>query len=218
MTDAIASAIEAVGIVPVVVLRRAADAAPLARALIRAGLPLAEITFRTDAAAAAIAAIRKEAPEALVGAGTVAGPDQVREAADAGASFVVTPGFNRRVVEACLSLRLPVIPGVNAPGFVEMALEYGLRTLKFFPAQQSGGVGFLKALAGPYPDVRFVPTGGIGPETLASYLALPSVLACGGSWMVEPRLIEAGDFDAVERLAAEAVSVARKARAAPGTP
>ena len=217
MATDVVSRIAAAGIVPVVVLPSARQAAPLANALARGGLPVAEITFRTAAAAAAIAAIRQNAPEVLVGAGTVMSADQVKEAASAGASFVVTPGFNRRVVEACLSSGMPVIPGVNAPGFVEMALEYGLETLKFFPAEQSGGVAFLRAMAGPYPNVRFIPTGGVGLESLASYLALPAVVACGGSWMVDRKLIEAEDFEAITQRTAAAVQAARQARPAKST-
>ena len=217
MATDVVSRIAAEGIVPVVVLKSARQAVPLAKALSRGGLPVAEITFRTSAAAAAIEAIRQNAPEVLVGAGTVMSADQVGEAALAGASFVVTPGFNRRVVEACLSRGMPVIPGVNAPGFVEMALEYGLETLKFFPAEQSGGVAFLRAMAGPYPNVRFIPTGGIGLESLASYLALPAVVACGGSWMVDRKLIEAEDFEAITQLTAAAVQAARRARPAKST-
>ena len=214
MATDVVSGIGAESIVPVVVLDSGRHAVSLAKALVRGGLSVAEITFRTSAAAASIEAIRREAREMLVGAGTVMNADQVHEAASAGASFVVTPGFNRRVVEACLSSGMPVIPGVNAPGFVEMALEYGLETLKFFPAEQSGGVAFLKALAGPYPNVRFIPTGGIGPDTLASYLALPLVVACGGSWMVDRKLIEAEDFEAITNLTAAAVQAARRARPA----
>lgn len=200
------------GVVPVVVLQRVADAVPLAQALVRAGLPVAEVTFRTPAAADAIRAMVDAVPGILVGAGTVANAQQVDAACAAGARFVVTPGFNRRVVERCLERSLTVIPGVSAPGFVEMALEYELRVLKFFPAEAAGGLPMLKALAGPYRDVRFMPTGGIGPANLRDYLALPAVIACGGSWMVDPALIEAGDFAAVERLGREAVQIAAAAR------
>lgn len=205
---------ESVGLVPVVVLDKASQAVPLARALQRSGLPIAEVTFRTAAAADAIRAIAAEVPSVLVGAGTVSTVAQVDVAQAAGARFVVTPGFNRRVVERCLELGLPVVPGVNAPGFVEMALEFELRVLKFFPAEASGGVAMLKALAGPYGGVRFMPTGGIGIGNHESYLSLPAVLACGGSWMVEPRLVAAGDFAAVEALSREAVDLATRIRRA----
>lgn len=204
--------IAAARIVPVVVLNDAKCAAPLAKALLAGGLPIAEVTFRTAAAAASIEAIRRDAPAVLVGAGTVTHPDQVREAVAAGARFIVTPGFSRRVVEACLAAGMPVIPGVNAPGFVEMGLEYGLDVLKFFPAEASGGAPFLKALAGPYPNVRFVPTGGVGLANLAEYLALPNVVACGGSWMVDPKLIDAENFEAIADRTAAAVAAARGAQ------
>jgi 2-dehydro-3-deoxyphosphogluconate aldolase/(4S)-4-hydroxy-2-oxoglutarate aldolase len=185
----------------------------LAKALLAGGLPIAEVTFRTAAAAASIEAIRRDAPAVLVGAGSVTThPDQVREAVAAGARFIVTPGFSRRVVEACLAAGMPVIPGVNAPGFVEMGLEYGLDVLKFFPAEASGGAPFLKALAGPYPNVRFVPTGGVGLANLAEYLALPNVVACGGSWMVDPKLIDAENFEAIADRTAAAVAAARGAQ------
>lgn len=192
-------------LVPVVILERAEDAAPLAGALVRGGLPVAEVTFRTGAAAASIAAMRHAEPGMLIGAGTVASPAQVDDAVAAGATFIVTPGFNPRVVQYCLDRSVPIIPGANAPGFIEQALEMSLDVLKFFPAEPSGGVAFLKALAGPYAQVRFMPTGGISKANLASYLALDNVLACGGSWMVAPSLIAAGDFAGVERLTREAM-------------
>jgi 2-dehydro-3-deoxyphosphogluconate aldolase/(4S)-4-hydroxy-2-oxoglutarate aldolase len=195
-------------LVPVVVLDRVDDAVPLGTALMEAGLPIAEVTFRTGAAAASIAALRSSLPGMRVGAGTVSSTAQLDEAIAAGAHFVVTPGFNPRVVERALSRGIPIVPGVNAPGFVEMALEFGLTTLKFFPAEASGGIAMIKALAGPYPGVRFVPTGGIGPANLAAWLAQPNVVACGGSWMVDPRLVAAGDFAGIARLTAEAVALA----------
>lgn len=201
------------GVVPVVVLEKVPHAVMLARALVRGGLPVAEVTFRTAAAADAIRAMTDQVPEVLVGAGTVSTVQQVDAAVAAGARFVVTPGFNRRVVERCLERGMPVVPGVNAPGFVEMALEHDLRLLKFFPAEASGGVAMLQALAGPYRGVSFMPTGGIGPDNLERYLRLGAVVACGGSWMVDPRLVAAEDFDAVARLSAEAVALVARIRA-----
>jgi 2-dehydro-3-deoxyphosphogluconate aldolase/(4S)-4-hydroxy-2-oxoglutarate aldolase len=210
----VSEALAGIGVVPVVVLEQRTHAVTLARALQRGGLPVAEVTFRTDAAADAIRAIAAEVPDVLVGAGTVSSVAQVEAARAAGARFAVTPGFNRRVVERCLEVGLPIVPGVNSPGFVETALEYGLDVLKFFPAEASGGVAMLKALAGPYGGVRFMPSGGIGPKNIESYLSLPAVFACGGSWMVDPKLLAAGDFRAVEKLAREAAELAARVRRA----
>lgn len=196
-------------LLPVVVVDEAAQAVPLARALVAGGLPVAEVTFRTDAAAEAIRRIVAEVPDALVGAGTVLTGDQVRAAKAAGASFLVTPGFNPAIVAAAAEVGLTIVPGVNNPTGVEQAMAAGLSAVKFFPAEPSGGVPFLKALMGPYRTMRFVPTGGIGPKNLRDYLALPAVLACGGSWMVEPALIRAGRFDEVQRMTAEAVALAK---------
>ncbi|MFO1067627.1 MAG: bifunctional 4-hydroxy-2-oxoglutarate aldolase/2-dehydro-3-deoxy-phosphogluconate aldolase [Geminicoccaceae bacterium] len=196
-------------LLPVVVVDDAAQAVPLARALLAGGLPVAEVTFRTDAAAEAIRRIADAVPEVLLGAGTVLSPAQVRAARAAGAMFLVTPGFNPAVVQAAADEGLPIVPGINNPSGVEQAMAAGLSTVKFFPAEPSGGVAFLKALTGPYAGMRFVPTGGIGPRNLRDYLALPAVLACGGSWMVEASLVRAGRFDEVARLTAEAVALAK---------
>jgi 2-dehydro-3-deoxyphosphogluconate aldolase/(4S)-4-hydroxy-2-oxoglutarate aldolase len=207
----IAARIAASRLLPVVVLDRVEDAVPLARALISGGLPVAEVTFRTAAAAEAIRRISDDVPDMLVGAGTVLTKAHVKASAASGAQFIVTPGFNPDVVEASQAAGLPIVPGINNPSGVEQAMGHGLGAVKFFPAEPSGGVAFLKALSGPYPDMRFVPTGGIGPKNLASYLALKSVLACGGSWMVDPELIRQGRFDEITRLTAEAVALARPA-------
>jgi 2-dehydro-3-deoxyphosphogluconate aldolase/(4S)-4-hydroxy-2-oxoglutarate aldolase len=206
--------VERARLVPVVKIDDAADAAPLAKALLAGGLPIAEITFRTAAAAAAIAAVSKEVPEVLVGAGTVLTVDQVKSAVDAGARFIVAPGFNPKVVSHCISHDIPVLPGINSPTQVEMALDFGLNILKFFPAEPSGGIKMLSALAGPYVGVRYVPTGGVGPENLISYLKLKCVVACGGSWMVKSDLISAGKFDDISRLTREAVDLAGTATGA----
>ena len=208
--DTIAARIAAARILPVVVLDRVEDAVPLAEALVAGGLPVAEVTFRTAAAAEAIAQIARHVPDMLIGAGTVLSGDQLKAAGDAGAQFIVTPGFNPEVVSASLTRGLPIVPGVNNPTGVEQAMGFGLRTVKFFPAEPSGGVPFIKALTGPYPDMRFVPTGGIGPSNLSSYLALPAVLACGGSWMVDAKLVRAQNFGEISRLTAEAVAIARR--------
>jgi 2-dehydro-3-deoxyphosphogluconate aldolase/(4S)-4-hydroxy-2-oxoglutarate aldolase len=201
------------GIVPVVEIATVDRAAGLGRALLAAGLPCAEITFRTAAAADAIRALRDACPDLLVGAGTVLRPEQVDAALAAGAAFLVAPGFNPAVVDRALERGVPMVPGVCTPSEIERAMGAGLDTLKFFPAEVSGGVAFLKAVAPVYPAVRFVPTGGVDAANLGAYLGLPNVLACGGSWMVRRELVATGEFDTIERLAAEAVALARSVRA-----
>lgn len=202
------------GLVPVVEIVDADLAVPLGRALLAAGLPCAEITFRTSAAADSIRALRESCPELLVGAGTILTIEQADAAIAAGAQFLVAPGFNPAVVDHARAQGATFVPGVCTPTEIEMALGRGIDVLKVFPAEVAGGVAFLKAVAPVYPGVRYVPTGGIGPANLADYLALPQVLACGGSWMVKKDLIAAGDFGSIERLAAEAVRLARSARPA----
>ncbi len=201
--------IAAARLLPVVVLDRAEDAVPLAQALRKGGLAVTEVTFRTSAAAEAISRIRQHVPDMLVGAGTVLTKEQLSDAAAAGAQFIVTPGFNPAIVAAAQAAGLPIVPGVNNPSGVEQAMACGLDVVKFFPAEPSGGVSFIKALTGPYPGMRFVPTGGVGLANLASYLAVPAVLACGGSWMVDARLIRDGNFEEISRLTAEAVALTR---------
>ena len=198
------------GVLPVVELDTSEAALPLARALMAGGLPVAEITFRSEAAAASIGILRERFPEMLVGAGTVLDIEQVGLAYRAGSQFAVTPGFNPAIVQACVETGLPILPGINNPTGVEQAMGFGLDAVKFFPAEASGGVPFLKALSGPYPSMRFVPTGGIALDNLGSYLALPNVLACGGSWMVSPALVRASGFDEIARLAGEAVALAAR--------
>jgi len=194
-------------LVPVVILDRLADALPLAAALERGGLPVAEVTLRSAAALDAIRLLSAES-DLLVGAGTVISPGQVDAAVAAGARFIVTPGLSERVVARCLALDVPVIPGVATATEIVAALDLGLTLLKFFPAEAAGGAAALKALAAPFPQVRFVPTGGVTAANAPGYLALDSVAAVGGSWMVAPALLAAGDFDAVARLAEEAVMLA----------
>lgn len=194
-------------LVPVVVLEDAADAAPLGRALLAGGLPVAEVTFRTAAAAEAIeqmAAI----DELLVGAGTVVNVEQAQRAVKAGARFIVSPGLSADVVQWCQDAAVPVIPGVWTPTELMAAMALGLEVVKFFPAEAAGGLATLKALAGPFPAMRFMPTGGVGPGNLTDYLAVKAVLACGGSWMVKKNHIRAKDFQLITDLTRQAVATA----------
>ena len=195
-------------LVPVVVIDRAEDAAPLAQALKAGGLPVAEVTFRTAAAEAAIREMAKD-KDVVLGAGTVLQPDQVDRALAAGATYIVTPGFNAKVVRRCRELGVPVFPGVATPTEIQMALDEGVEIVKFFPAESLGGIKALKAIAAPYSMVRFVPTGGINLEKLGDYLAFKAVVAVGGSWMVAPELLKARNFAEVTRLAAEAVALVK---------
>lgn len=195
-------------LVPVVVLDDAAHARPLAAALVEGGLPVAEVTFRTAAAAEAIREMAADG-RVLVGAGTVLTPAQVDQAVDAGAQYVVSPGFSREVVDRCAERGVLALPGAVTATEVQAALAAGITTVKFFPAETSGGAAAIKALSAPFGDVRFVPTGGIGPKNLAEYLALPSVAAVGGSWMVPRDAIAAGRFDDVAAMVADAVALTR---------
>jgi len=200
------------GVVPVVKIERAEDAVELGRALLAGGLPCAEITFRTAAAEEAILRISSNLPEIIVGAGTVLSVDQARRAVSAGGQFIVSPGFNPKVVDWCLQNEIPVTPGVATSTEIEMALEKGLEILKFFPAEALGGIAMLKAIAAPYGGVRFIPTGGINQNNLANYLAQPSVHCCGGSWLVKANLISAGRFDEITQLTRDAISVVHRVR------
>jgi 2-dehydro-3-deoxyphosphogluconate aldolase/(4S)-4-hydroxy-2-oxoglutarate aldolase len=202
------AAISASRILPVVVLADAAGAAPLAAALAAGGLRSVEVTFRTDAAAEAIRTM-SEQPDLLVGAGTVLTPAQVDRAVEAGARFVVSPGFSPRVVAYCQELSVPVFPGAATATEIQLALDAGLDTVKFFPAEQLGGLTMIKALAAPFRSVRFIPTGGVNTRNVADYLAHPAVFAVGGTWMVAPDLLAAGRWDEVTRLTAAAVDAAR---------
>jgi len=205
------------GVVPVVSIERAEDAFRLGQALLAGGLPCAEITFRTAAAEEAIRHIASEFPDILVGAGTVLSRDQAERAVAAGARFIVSPGFDPKVVDWCLEHSIPVTPGVATPTEINMALDRGLDILKFFPAQALGGVTTLKAIAAPYRDVKFIPTGGVNAGNLADYLSLPMVHACGGSWLVARRLISAGEFSEITRLVREAVAIVHQVRGEGGT-
>ena len=196
--------LQSLRLIPVVALDRAEDAEPMADALCAGGLRCAEITLRTDAALDSIQALAGR-EEFLIGAGTVHSAEQAKAAVEAGAQFVVTPGFNPRTVMWCQENQVPVFPGIATPTDLELALEHGVETVKFFPAETLGGVNTLKAFSGPYGQMRFIPTGGIHAGNLADYLALPSVLACGGSWMVK-----VGDWAATTRLTAEAVELMKE--------
>ncbi|GLR02739.1 bifunctional 4-hydroxy-2-oxoglutarate aldolase/2-dehydro-3-deoxy-phosphogluconate aldolase [Vibrio hyugaensis] len=192
-------------VIPVIAINKAEDAIPLGRTLVENGMPCAEITFRTECAAEAIRAMRAEFPEMLIGAGTILTNEQVDEAVDAGVDFIVSPGFNPRTVQYCIDKNVAIVPGVNNPSLVEQAMEMGLRTLKFFPAEPSGGVGMLKALTAVYP-VKFMPTGGVSLGNVDEYLSIPSVLACGGTWMVPTKLIDEGKWDELGKLVRDAVA------------
>ncbi len=205
-THPITSALAAARLVPVIVLDDAAAAAPLAAALKAGGLVVAEVTFRTTAAEAAIRNMVED-PDILVGAGTVTRVEQVDRALAAGARYIVTPGFSPAVVRACHDRGLPVFPGIATPTEIQMALDAGLDVVKFFPAGTFGGVAALKAMSAPYSMVRFIPTGGVTAANLPDYLALPQVLAVGGTWMVSKALVSSGRFDEVTQLTAEAVAL-----------
>jgi 2-dehydro-3-deoxyphosphogluconate aldolase/(4S)-4-hydroxy-2-oxoglutarate aldolase len=204
------------GVVPVVTVRRAADAAGLADALAAGGLPVVEVTFRTDAAAEALSVVRRAQPEVLLGAGTVLDIATADRAVAAGADFVVSPGFNPAVVDHCLEAEIPVVAGVNSPTDVEMGLARGLRLLKFFPAEPSGGLPMLQAMSAPYRGVEFMPTGGINLRNLPLYLAFPPVAACGGTWIATADAIEAHRFDEITANAREATGVVAGLDRAPG--
>ncbi len=201
----VVQAVAARGIVPVIKVNRAEDAVPLCGALLRGGLPVAEITFRTVAAEEAIRRVHAELPGVLLGAGTVLTVEQADKAAAAGASFIVSPGLNPTIVRHCLDRGLTILPGCACPSDIERALELGLSTVKFVPAETLGGIEAIRAMSAPYGGVSFVPTGGIDEKKLPAYLAFPKVLACGGSWMVKEAWIDAGDFASVERATRAAV-------------
>lgn len=195
-----------IGIVPVIALDYTKDAKPLAKALCDGGLPCAEITFRTAAAEESIRIMSEEFPEMLVGAGTVLTTEQVDKAVNAGAKFIVSPGLNTKIVCYCTEKGIPVIPGCANPSDVEAAIELGLDVVKFFPAEQAGGINMIKAMSAPYSGIRFMPTGGINPENLKSYLDFSKIVACGGSWMVGRELVANGEFEKITELTKQAVA------------
>lgn len=195
-----------IGIVPVIALDDAKDAEPLAKALCDGGLPCAEVTFRTAAAEESIRIMSQKFHEMLVGAGTVLTTEQADRAAAAGAKFIVSPGLNPKVVSHCIDKGIPVVPGCSTPSDIEKALELGLTTVKFFPAEAAGGLPMIKAMSAPYTAVRFMPTGGINADNLNEYLSFGKIIACGGSWMVKKDMIAAGDFAKITALTKEAVT------------
>lgn len=203
----ITSQLSALKIIPVIAIDKAEDIIPLGKVLVDNGLPVAEITFRSEAAVDAIRLLREAQPDILIGAGTVLNREQVIAAKEAGASFIVSPGFNSNTIKACQELNIPVVPGVNNPSTIEAALEMGLTTLKFFPAEASGGIAMLKSLLAPYVDIQLMPTGGINTKNINDYLAIPRVVCCGGSWMVDKAMIAKGEWDKIAQLTREAVEI-----------
>ena len=204
--------ISTLGVVPVVVLEDAKDAAPLGKALVEGGLPCAEVTFRTDAAEESIKIMTSEYPDMFVGAGTVLTIEQVDRAVAAGAKFIVSPGFDPEIVDYCLSKEIPIFPGCITPSEVAQAVKRGLKVVKFFPAEQFGGVATIKAMAAPYVGLKFMPTGGVSAKNLESYLSCDKIVACGGSWMVKGDLVKAGKFDEIKAMTEEAVKLVAEIR------
>lgn len=205
--------LEEYGVVPVVVLKDTKDAIPLADALIKGGLSCAEVTFRTEAAEESIRLMSEKYPEMLVGAGTVLTTEQVDRAVNAGAKFIVSPGFDAEIVDYCLDKNIPVFPGCITPSEVAQAVKRGLKVIKFFPAEQAGGVAMIKAMGAPYNMVKFMPTGGISAKNLLEYLSCSNIVCCGGSWMVKGDLITEGKFDEIIALTKEAVELVKSIRA-----
>lgn len=208
----IADRIHEYGVVPVVVINDAKDAGMLADVLCEEGLPCAEVTFRTEAAKDAIRIMADEHPEMLVGAGTVLTVEQVEQAVAAGARFIVSPGFDPEIVDYCITKNIAVFPGCVTPSEAAQAVKRGMKVVKFFPAQQFGGVSTVKALAAPYTKLKFMPTGGVNKENLESYLSCDKVIACGGSWMVKSELIENGEFDKIRQMTRQTVEMVKAIR------
>lgn len=194
------------GVVPVIKIDKIENAVPLAKALCAGGLPVAELTFRTECAGAAMKLISKEVPEMLVGAGTVLTTEKVDEAIEAGAKFIVSPGLNPKIVNYCKSKNIPILPGCSNASDIEVAIELGLSVIKFFPAEQLGGINMIKALAAPYTQIKFMPTGGVNQNNINAYLEYDKIVACGGSWMVKDDLINSGQFDKITELTKEAIN------------
>lgn len=201
-----------IGVLPVVALDHAEDAPALAEALIKGGIPAAEVTFRTAAAKDAIRAISENYPDMLVGAGTVLSVDQVKAAVEAGAKFIVAPGFDPEVVDYCIANDIPVFPGCVTPTELTQAYKRGLEIVKFFPAGEYGGLKTIKALSGPFPMMRFIPTGGVNAENLPDFMKSEKIFACGGTWMVKKELINQHRFEEIETLSKEAAEIVKTYR------
>lgn len=210
--NAVLEQFQKIGIIPVVVLDDAKDAEALGKALMEGGLPAAEVTFRTEAAEESIRIMAEKFPDMLVGAGTVLTTEQVDRAVAAGAKFIVSPGFNPKVVKYCIEKNIPVTPGTQTPSEMEQAIELGLDVVKFFPAEPAGGLNMIKAVSAPYTMLKFMPTGGINAENVKEYLAFNKILACGGSWMVKKDMIKNGEFDKIKDMVAEAAAIVKEIR------
>lgn len=206
----ILTALSKVAVVPVIALHNAAHAVPLAKALVAGGIPAAEVTFRTEAAADAIRAMADNCPDVLVGAGTILNVEQCKKAIDAGAKFIVSPGYIQEVVDFCIAQDMPILPGCTNPSDMTRAVNSGLEAVKFFPAEASGGLSYIKNVAPVFPGLKFMPTGGISPANLNTYLAYDRILGCGGSWMVKADMIASEKFDEITALCREAVALADK--------
>ena len=204
--------IKKIGIVPVVVLDDAKDAAPLAKALCEGGLPCAEVTFRTAAAEESIRLMHEAYPDMVLAAGTVLTTEQVDRAVAAGASLIVSPGFDPEIVDYCISKNIEVVPGIVTPSELAQAVKRGLTRVKFFPAEAAGGLKMIKAMCAAYTTVRIMPTGGINAKNISEYLECDKIFCCGGSWMVKGDLIKAGEFDKIKDMTAEAVALVKKIR------
>lgn len=212
MHSNIINRMKSIGIVPIVTLNDASDAKPLADALVKGGMPCAEITFRTPCAEECINIMTRDYPEMLIGAGTVVTIEQIDCAVAAGAKFIVSPGFSEEIVDYCLKKNILVLPGCITPTEAIQAVKKGIKVIKFFPSEQFGGLATLKALSAPYTDIRFMPTGGINPKNVRNYLAYDRVVACGGSWMVHNNLIKEGSFEKITELVKEAAEIVKEVR------
>lgn len=212
MNNVVANKFEELGVIPVVVLNDVKDALPLAKALVEGGLPCAEVTFRTEAAEESIRLMHEAYPEMLIAAGTVLTTEQVDRAVAAGASIIVSPGFDPEVVDYCIKKGIEVCPGIVTPSELAQAVKRGLTRVKFFPAEAAGGLAMIKAMTAAYTNVRIMPTGGINAKNISDYLACDKIFCCGGSWMVKGDLIKAGEFDKIKAMTEEAVGLVKEIR------